>query len=369
MALSVPADIVVPPVTTADVPPIIVEEMAAALADLTAASPTAEPDRSAHEIVVAAVAQGSSIETQNPTATAQAQSDQSAAETRERASLEPATTPAQSDQSAAETREAAFLEPANTDETSPRLAATPVAQALPDQEPDEPRPGYDPHELLQFDDMRVPRWIVETILKASDVTGVDPVYMMALADKESSFIPATRASTSSAEGLFQFISSTWLEVVRSFGAKHGLVTEAAAIERSSGQLWISDEAMRDHVLGLRRDPYLSALMAAEMMKRDRAKVEHRLGRSITRSEFYLAHFFGVDSASKFMALLDGKPKQSAPRVFPRAAKANRTLFFAKKGRKTRHLSVAEVYSRIDGMIDKRLDRYQGVMTAVSDASL
>ena len=229
----------------------------------------------------------------------------------------------------------------------------------------ETRVANDPQELLQFDDMRVPRWIVETILKASDVTGVDPVYMMALADKESSFVPANKAGTSSAEGLFQFISSTWLEVVRSFGAKHGLAAEAAAITRVGGQLSIADETTRDHVLGLRRDPYLSALMAAEMMKRDRAKVERRLGRSISRSEFYLAHFFGVDSASKFMALLDGKSKQSAPRVFPKAAKANKTLFFVKKGRKTRQLSVAEVYSKIDGMIDKRLDRYQGVMTAVS----
>jgi hypothetical protein len=230
------------------------------------------------------------------------------------------------------------------------------------------KPANDPQELLQFDDMRVPRWIVETILKAADVTGVDPVYMMALADKESSFIPANKAGTSSAEGLFQFISSTWFEVVRSFGAKHGLAEEAASITRSGGQLTVQDEAMRDRVLGLRRDPYLSALMAAEMMKRDRAKVEKRLGRSISRSEFYLAHFFGVDSASKFMALLDGKPKQSAPRVFPKAAKANKTLFFAKKGRKTRQLSVAEVYNKIDGMIDKRLDRYQGVMTAVSDVA-
>ncbi len=370
MAFSVPGDIAVPPVAAADLPLIVVEEAAAALAGLSTAVPAADlplivveeaaaalavPSTvpaavsdapSVHEIATGTVAQVAALETPSSTAVPDAQANQGFAATPETASVEAA----------------------NTGDT-PQMAATPAAHAQAEPELAEQRPGYDPRELLQFDDMRVPRWIVETILKASDVTGVDPVYMMALADKESSFIPANRAGTSSAEGLFQFISSTWLEVVRSFGAKHGLVTEAAAIERSSGQLSIPDEAMREHVLGLRRDPYLSALMAAEMMKRDRAKVELRLGRSITRSEFYLAHFFGVDSASKFMALLDGKPKQSAPRVFPRAAKANRTLFFAKKGRKTRQLSVSEVYSRIDGMIDKRLDRYQGVMTAVSDASL
>jgi hypothetical protein len=260
--------------------------------------------------------------------------------------------------------------PAGPEATAPDEGSSTLvtAAAQPGENSVEAEPGNDPQELLQFDDMRVPRWIVETILKASEVTGVDPVYMMALADKESSFIPANKASGSSAEGLFQFLSATWLEVVRSFGAKHGLVAEAAAIKRKAGKLSIPDAAMREHVLGLRRDPYLSALMAAEMMKRDRERVERRLGRPISRSEFYLAHFFGVNSASKFMALLDGKPKQSAPRVFPAAARANRTLFFAKKGRKTRHLSVAEVYSKIDGMIDKRLDRYEGVMTAVSDAS-
>ena len=116
--------------------------------------------------------------------------------------------------------------------------------------------------------------------------------------------------------------------------------------------------MREHILGLRRNAYVSALMAAEMMKRDTATIEAKLGRKISRSEFYLSHFFGVDSASKFMRLVDDKPKQSAPAAFPAAAKANKSLFFTKAGRKTRQLTVAEVYEKIDDMIDTRLDRYE-----------
>jgi hypothetical protein len=224
--------------------------------------------------------------------------------------------------------------------------------------------------LITFEGMRVPRWIVDAILRASDQTGVDPVYMMALADKESSFIPANQASTSSAQGLYQFITSTWLEVVRSFGAKHGFAAEAEAIRVVDGQLIVPDEAMREHILALRRNPWLSALMAAEMKKRDRTKIENKLGREISRSEFYLSHFFGVDSARKFMSLLDAKPKQSASRVFPAAARANKALFFAKAGRKTRQLTVAEVYGKIDEMIDKRLDRYEDVSAlAVADVDL
>jgi hypothetical protein len=215
-------------------------------------------------------------------------------------------------------------------------------------------------DILTFDEMRVPRWIVDAILRASTETGVDPVYMMALADKESSFIPANKASTSSAQGLYQFITSTWFEVVRSFGPKYGFGAEAQSIRVVDGQLTVPDEAMREHILGLRGNPYLSSVMAAEMKKRDRTKIEHKLGREIGRSEFYLSHFFGVDSARKFMELLDAKPKQSASSVFPAAAKANKALFFEKAGRKSRQLSVAEVYGKIDEMIDKRLSRYEDV---------
>ncbi len=222
-----------------------------------------------------------------------------------------------------------------------------------------------PDEYVEFEEMRVPVWIVETIMQASKVTGADPVYMMALADKESSFLPGNKASTSSAVGLFQFISSTWLEAVRSFGPKHGLFMEAAAIEGPTGKLSVPAATKHEHILGLRRNPYISALMAAEMMQRDKDKIEKRLGRKLSRSEFYLSHFFGVDSASRFIALVDDKPKKSAGSAFPAAARSNKSLFFTKSGKKTRELTVSEVYGKIDAMIDKRLDRYEGVSSRMT----
>jgi hypothetical protein len=225
-------------------------------------------------------------------------------------------------------------------------------------------------DVMVFGEMRVPRWIVDAVLRASEQTGVDPVYMMALADKESSFIPGNEASTSSAQGLYQFITSTWLEVIRSFGADHGFSAEAEAVQVVDGQLVVANAAMEKHILDLRLNPYLSTLMAAELKKRDRTKIESKLGREIGRSEFYLSHFFGVDGARRFMSLLDAKPKQSASRIFPAAARANKTLFFAKAGRKMRQLTMAEVYDKIDAMIDKRVNRYEDVTAlAVADASL
>jgi hypothetical protein len=246
------------------------------------------------------------------------------------------------------------------------LTNPPTSEGSEDEEP----VSREMTDHMEFEDMRVPVWIVDTILRASKLTGADPVYMMALADKESSFLPGNKASTSSAVGLFQFITSTWLEVVRSFGPTHGLVAEAQAIESNGGKLAVANETMREHILGLRRNPYISALMAAEMMQRDKAKIEGRLGRKLSRSEFYMSHFFGVDSASKFIALVDDTPKKSAPAAFPAAAKSNKSLFFTKDGKKSRQLSVAEVYGKIDDMIDKRLNRYGDVSTRVAaDTSL
>ena len=46
---------------------------------------------------------------------------------------------------------------------------------------------------------------------------------------------------------------------------------------------------------------------------------------------------------------------------PAAARANRTLFFAQeRKKKVRQLTVTEVYSKLDRIIDTRLDRYEGV---------
>ena len=248
-------------------------------------------------------------------------------------------------------------DPAQSDDAAASVVTAPVLDAA----------DNDPDERLAFGPMRIKRWIVETVVRAAELTGVDPVYLMALADKESSFLPDNKARTSSAEGLFQFVEKTWLEVVRDFGPRHGLTAEAALIRAGAGGLSIEDEAARERVLGLRRDPYLSAVMAAEMKKRHRAQVERRIGRDLNRPESYLAHFMGAEGAARLLEALTAKPKQRAAQVLPNAAKTNPTIFFSREGRKTRGLTVAEVYERIDRMIDTRLDRYEGVSAVARSA--
>lgn len=224
----------------------------------------------------------------------------------------------------------------------------------------------DGEDSVRFGPRSVPLKVVDTIVKASEEAGVDPVYMMALADKESSFDTDAKAAGSSAQGLFQFVRGTWLELIRDYGPRHGLTEEAAAVKGSGPGITVVGE-MRERVLALRNDPRVAAQMAAELIKRDRERIEARVGRTLSTTELYLAHFLGTASAGRFLSLTSEKPDETAARAFRSAAKANRSLFTQQENGRRRHLTIAEFHNRIEDMIDERLARYRGV-TAVAAAT-
>jgi hypothetical protein len=225
------------------------------------------------------------------------------------------------------------------------------------------RPGLEletPGGLLQFGPMRIRRDLVETVVRAARDTETDPTLLMSIADKESSFAPSVKASTSSATGLFQFIEATWLRVVRDFGPQHGLEREAGLIEGPDDKPVVSDTAARQRILALRNDPYLSAALAAEMLKHDTAQISSRIGRDLTGGETYLAHFLGPSDAEKFITKVVKEPKYAAPRLLPKPARANRSIFFAAAHRRARSLSVADVHSKFEAMMGLRTERYRDV---------
>ncbi len=214
--------------------------------------------------------------------------------------------------------------------------------------------------VLQFGPMRIKRDLVETVVRAARDTDTDPTLLMAIADKESAFAPAVKASTSSATGLFQFIDSTWLRVVRDFGAEFGLEKEAAAIESSDGPPSIANPAERRRILALRNNPYLSALLAARMLKHDAARISARIGRGLSDGETYLAHFLGPSDAEKFIAKLVSEPHYAAPKLLPKPARANRSIFFGASHRRAKGLSVADVHHKFETMMGLRAERYRDV---------
>lgn len=165
------------------------------------------------------------------------------------------------------------------------------------------------------------------IANASAATGVDFSYLLGQARLESSLDPSARAGSSSAAGLFQFTSGTWLSMIRRHGAENGLGWASDAI--ASGR--IADPAVRQQVLSLRHDPQASALMAGELATENRAALTGVLGREPDASELYLAHFLGADGAGRFLTALSADPGQSAAALLPKAAAANRAIFFDAAG--------------------------------------
>ncbi len=253
--------------------------------------------------------------------------------------------------------------PSNILLVPPKAGGTPGAGPVSPSGAPQPPPvisSGDPDQVLTFGPIKIRRHLVDTIVRASKVVGADPTLLMAVADKESSFSTAVKAQTSSATGLYQFIEQTWLGVIYEFGARHGLAAEAKLIGKSGRQFVVTDSSQRQRILDMRREPYISALLAAEMLKRDTLRLERALGRHLTGGEIYLIHFLGPDAAQTFIETMEEQPGVKAAELLPKPAQANRPIFYADAGGETKTLSVSEVHKKFNDMIRIRLDRYSAV---------
>jgi hypothetical protein len=170
------------------------------------------------------------------------------------------------------------------------------------------------------------------IAQASQRTGVAFDYLYNQAKVESALNPQARARTSSASGLFQFTNQTWLATLKKHGPAHGLHWAANAIgDQGNGRFAITDPGQRQAILDLRFDPDAASAMAAEFAADNRYYLSSRLGRSVEDVDLYLAHFLGAGGAGKFLENFDQHPDAAAAPLFPAAAAANRSIFYAANG--------------------------------------
>ena len=187
--------------------------------------------------------------------------------------------------------------------------------------------------------------VAGAIKQVSSRTGVSFQYMLTTAKMESDFDPAAGATTSSAHGLYQFIDQTWLGTVKEAGTQLGYGNYSDAITRtSSGTYAVDDPVMKRSIMKLRDDPEAASSMAAALTQSNSFKLTGLLGRRPSDSELYMAHFMGVGGAAKLIANAEDNPQAVGARLFPNAASANRSIFYAKDGSAR---SVSEVYSVLD----------------------
>jgi len=181
--------------------------------------------------------------------------------------------------------------------------------------------------------------VLSALQRAEAATGADPALLLAIARRESGFDPAARNHRSSARGLMQFTSATWIEVVRDFGHRHGLAQQAVALSTAPRGRVPPNAQLVAEVLRLRDDPQLAAAMTAERLETWRRPLEQALGRQVTPTDLYFVHLFGPAGAQRFLIELARAPGQAAAGVVGGAAGANRSLFV----RDGRALSLAEVH--------------------------
>jgi len=188
----------------------------------------------------------------------------------------------------------------------------------------------------------------DAIVRAAQATGADFGYLLAQAKLESSLDPAAQAGSSSAAGLYQFTKGTWLSTLDRHAASHGLDWADAAIEAGK----VRDPVLRAQVLALRFDPETAALMAGELANDNHTALTTALGRAPDAAELYMAHFLGSAGASQFLSALAADPGQTAAALLPKAAAANRGIFFDGRGAPR---SVGAVMALMRGKLERAME--------------
>lgn len=134
----------------------------------------------------------------------------------------------------------------------------------------------------------------DAMKRAAEMTGVPEELLWTFAKIESSLNPRAKNPHSSATGLFQFLDSTWEEVVTKFGKKYGLTLQNAD----------------------RYNPLHSAIMGAEYMKSNLWAAEKFTDVGVDLGTgLYLTHFLGPGGANKAAAQMGMNPDISAKTFF------------------------------------------------------
>lgn len=227
-----------------------------------------------------------------------------------------------------------FVTALSAEETAYDLSQRPDANVVGDQ------PKTDLYSKLP-DPQGNGSWeaIKNTLMAAAAAMGIDVRKLAMLAKLESSFDIYAKAKTSSAKGLFQFISSTWRGLMDKYAGKFGIPRDAQPT-----------------------DPKAASILAAQFMKINDDTLKKALGKTPDLTESYLAHFLGAGGSKTFLA---ADRTALAKDVLPKAASANRSIFF---NRDQSPRTVGEVIEVMRNKVEGASNTVAKVPTTVSSSS-
>lgn len=147
-----------------------------------------------------------------------------------------------------------------------------------------------------------------------------PNYFGVTAQRESGGDPSIVNKTTGAGGVFQFTPPTW-----------------AALAKAHPELNLSPTGYKDpSAAGVQQQ-----IAAMKTFTQENAAALANNGIAVNDKNLYMAHFLGANGASQFIKAGSQNPDAVAAQMFPAAAKANPTIFYA-NGTQPRTLS--QVYS-------------------------
>ena len=118
------------------------------------------------------------------------------------------------------------------------------------------------------------------------------------------------------------------------------------VKRHGADYGIDTSTMsKSEILDLRYNPEIASNMAAEFAAENKQYLERSWGGDIGSTELYFAHFMGAGGAASFLKAKDTNPLRIAADLFPKAANANRNVFYNSETGAPRTL--AEVYDFFD----------------------
>jgi|SRR5579871_4245691 len=172
----------------------------------------------------------------------------------------------------------------------------------------------------------VPAVYVEAARSASALAGTDFSSVLSQVSQESAFKADAKNRTSSAVGPAQFLETTWLDMMRRHGAAYGLGDLTSHIQVKGGKPFVANAQLRHQILELRKDPHLSAGMAARYLDEVSGHLARSLGRPVSAVEGRMAYLFGPYGAAKLLKTAAVNPAAKAADVLPNASRANPRLF-------------------------------------------
>jgi hypothetical protein len=165
------------------------------------------------------------------------------------------------------------------------------------------------------------------------VGGHDFAMLLTEVAGETNFQPGLVNPTSGAAGPFQFIRSTWLGLVRDYGASMGIKPELVkqiSLD-AKGRPRVADARSLEDLLALRHDPVLATKMAGKYLDLSTAQLKHALGRDPSETEIHLAFLLGPAGAAHLLHVAQSAPATPVDQVVGAAASANKTLFLEADG--------------------------------------